>query len=73
MRKISVPGKPLRAFDISWVDSASGHYYLAGRSNGSVDVVDIATNTVTAQIGGFVGNTGKNDTSGPDGVGSDLF
>src|ERR1041385_2961019 len=31
MAKIGVPGKPLRAFDISWVDSASGHYYLADR------------------------------------------
>ena len=29
--KIEIPGKPLRAFDISWVDSASGHYYLADR------------------------------------------
>jgi len=66
--KIDVPGKALRAFDISWVDSASGHYYLADRSNAAVDVVDIATNSVTAQIGGFVGNTGKSDTSGPDGV-----
>jgi DNA-binding beta-propeller fold protein YncE len=66
--KIEIPGKPLRAFDISWVDSASGHYYLADRSNGTIDVVDILTNTLTAQIGGFVGATGKNDTSGPDGV-----
>jgi DNA-binding beta-propeller fold protein YncE len=66
--KIAVAGKPLRAFDISWVDSASGHYYLADRSNGAIDVVDIATNTFVNQIGGFVGATGKNDTSGPDGV-----
>src|SRR5579859_4511308 len=66
--KIAVPGKPLKAFDISWVDSASGHYYLGDRSNGAIDVVDILTNTVTAQIGGFKGPTGNNDTSGPDGV-----
>ena len=33
--KIAIPGKPLKAFDISWVDSASAHYYLADRSNGS--------------------------------------
>jgi hypothetical protein len=68
LAKIGIPGKPLRAFDISWVDSASGHYYLADRSNGAIDVVDIATNQITGQIGGFVGATGKNDTSGPDGV-----
>jgi hypothetical protein len=66
--KITLPGKPLRAFDISWVDSASGHYYLADRSNAAIDVVDIATDAVINQIGGFVGFTGKNDTSGPDGV-----
>lgn len=40
--KIAVPGKPLRAFDISWVDSASGHYYLADRSNGAIDIVPVA-------------------------------
>ena len=68
MAKISIPGKPLMAFDISWVDSASGHYYLADRTNGTIDVVDVLTNKVTAQIGGFKGATGKNDTSGPDGV-----
>lgn len=66
--KIAIPGKPLRAFDISWVDSASAHYYLADRSNGAIDVVDSLTNTVTSQITGFVGATGKSDTSGPDGV-----
>jgi DNA-binding beta-propeller fold protein YncE len=66
--KIAIPGKPLKAFDISWVDSASGHYYLGDRSNGSIDVIDVLTDRVTAQIGGFVGATGKNDTSGPDGV-----
>lgn len=68
MAKIPVPGKPLKAFDISWVDSASGHYYLADRSNGSIDIVDISSNTLTGQIPGFVGNTGKSDTSGPDGL-----
>src|SRR5689334_13027184 len=66
--KIAVPVKPPNAFDISWVESASGHYYLAERSNGSIDVIDGLTDTVTAQIGGFVGATGKNGTSGPDGV-----
>jgi hypothetical protein len=68
LAKIAIPGNPLRAFDISWVDSASGHYYLADRSNGAIDIVDIATNGLVGQIGGFVGATGKNDTSGPDGV-----
>jgi DNA-binding beta-propeller fold protein YncE len=66
--KIAIPGKPLKAFDISWVDAASGHYYLADRTNASIDVVDEASNEVTAQIGGFVGAKSSNDVSGPDGV-----
>ena len=66
--KIAVPGKPLKAWDISWVDAPSAKYYLADRSNGSIDVIDIMTNRVTNQIGGFVGSTGKNSTSGPDGI-----
>ena len=66
--KIAIPGKPLKAFDISWVDAATAHYYLADRSNGTIDVIDALTDKVTTQIGGFVGATGKNDTSGPDGV-----
>jgi len=66
--KIAIPGKPLKAFDISWVDAPSGHYYLGDRSNGAIDVVDVTTDKVTAQVGGFVGATGNNNTSGPDGV-----
>ena len=66
--KIAIPGKPLKAFDISWVDAPTAHYYLADRSNGAIDVIDEMTDTVTAQIGGFVGATGNNNTSGPDGV-----
>jgi len=66
--KIFVPGKPLRAFDISWVDSASGRYYLADRSNAAVDIFDSTTDMFLDQIGGFKGATGNNDTSGPDGI-----
>jgi DNA-binding beta-propeller fold protein YncE len=68
MAKIAIPGKPLKAWDISWVDSAAGKYYLGDRTNASIDVIDIATNAVTAQIGGFVGAKATNDISGPDGV-----
>jgi DNA-binding beta-propeller fold protein YncE len=66
--KIAIPGKALRAFDISWVDSASAHYYLADRTNAAIDVIDVNNDEVTAQIGGFVGFRGSNDVSGPDGV-----
>ena len=72
---IQVPGKPLAAFDISFVDPNRGLYYLADRSNASLDIIDTRTNTVIAQVGGFAGvqndpATGKpsNDFSGPDGV-----
>jgi DNA-binding beta-propeller fold protein YncE len=68
LAKIDIPGKPLRAFDISWVDAPTARYYLADRSNASIDVVDTLSNTLLAQIGGFKGATGKNETSGPDGV-----
>ena len=66
--KINIPGVPLKAFDISWVDPAAGRYYLGDRSNASVDVIDITTNEVVAQIKGFVGAKKSNDISGPDGV-----
>lgn len=66
---IQVPGAPLRSFDISWVNNPSQTYYLADRSNARLDVVDARTNVLT-QLGSgvFVGFTGNNDTSGPDGV-----
>src|SRR3974377_259148 len=35
-KAIAVPGNPLVSFDISWVDS--GTYYLADRSNKSIDI-----------------------------------
>ena len=72
---IPVPGNPLAVFDISFVDHTLPLYYLADRSNGALDIFDTRTNTVAAQIGGFVGVrndpvTGKpnNAISGPDGV-----
>jgi hypothetical protein len=66
--KIPVAGSPLENFGSSWTDASRGRYYLADRSNKSLDVFDTHTNTLVKQIGGFVGFTGKDDTSGPDGV-----
>src|SRR4029450_1053063 len=34
-------------FDISWVDQATGTYYLADRSNQAVDILDAAETAVT--------------------------
>jgi hypothetical protein len=65
---INIPGSPLASFDISWVDSSLHAYFLSDRSNKSIDVIDTNTKTVTHQFPGFVGFTGNNNTSGPDGV-----
>jgi len=67
---ITLPnGQKIRSFDISFVDPVLGLYVLADRTNKAVDVVDTHNNT-TSQLGAglFVGFTGNNDTSGPDGV-----
>ena len=66
--QIAVPGAPLGNFDISWVDAATQMYYLADRSNAGVDIVNSTENTFVARIGGFVGDRGKNNVSGPDGI-----
>lgn len=64
---VPVPG--LTVFDISWIDPDTQLYYLADRSNKTVDVIDAKRNVLVKQISGnFKGFTGNNDTSGPDGV-----
>src|SRR5712691_5744282 len=71
---VQIPGKPLRSYDISWVNPHRGEYYLADRSNAGVDVIDTKSLTFIRTIGGFVGaklranGTVNNDISGPDGV-----
>jgi len=72
------PNQQMFSFDISWVDPANGLYYLADRSNKSLDVVDTTgaftgrPDSLFGQIGGgsvgFAGDTGNTATSGPDGV-----
>jgi hypothetical protein len=67
VKTIPVPG--LVIFDISFVDPATQLYYLADRSNQTIDVVDARRDVLVRQIqGGFKGFTGNNDTSGPNGV-----
>jgi hypothetical protein len=66
---ISVGPNGISSFDISFVDGAIGIYVLSDRTNKAVDVVDTGTNTLVNQLGAglFVGFTGNNDTSGPNG------
>ena len=67
--KAAPPSTGMKSFDISWVDAGTELYYLADRSNQTVDVVDARHNRFVKQImGGFRGFTGSNDTSGPNGV-----
>src|SRR5450759_237739 len=64
----------LASFDIGWVDPALHSYFLADRSNKSVDVIDTGTKQLTQFMPGFVGvfvtptGTTNNDLSGPNGV-----
>jgi hypothetical protein len=69
------PNTSMFSFDISFVDPATGLYYLADRSNAALDVIDTTTDTLSGQIGGsapgqanFAGDTGTTATSGPNGV-----
>ena len=71
---VLIPGNPLGAFDVSWVDPDRAEYYLADRSNKGVDIIDTNHNTFKRRIGGFVGakfnanGTVNNNISGPNGV-----
>jgi len=68
---ITLPGnEQISKFDIGWVDQPSQTYYLADRTNAQIDVVDARTDTFVQGLahGQFVGFTGNNDTSGPNGI-----
>ena len=57
-RAVAIPGNALVSFDISWFDAdpSLNNYYLADRSNKSVDVIHSGSSTVTHQFTpGFVG------------------
>jgi hypothetical protein len=72
---IAIPGQPLNSFDISWIDQASGLYFLADRSNKGVDIIDTKKGAWVGRLEGAVGPVMKkdgtccnNDASGPNGV-----
>lgn len=60
----------IKSFDIGYVDTKLGQYFLADRTNKAIDVVNTGSNALVHQYGAglFIGFTGNNDTSGPDGV-----
>lgn len=55
-------------FDLGIVDAATETYYLADRTNKSIDIIDARTNTLTAQVAGYVGQFPSNAVSGPNGI-----
>jgi len=71
---VTIPGNPLRSFDISWVNPQRAEYYLGDRSNSGIDIIDTQHLKFKRTIGGFVGiklksdGTVNNNISGPDGV-----
>src|SRR6516164_1964031 len=74
-KAVAIPGKPLRSFDISWVNPKRGQYYLGDRSNAAIDIINTRNLKFERFLGGFVGivlnpKTGAvdNNHSGPDGV-----
>ncbi len=65
---ITVPGG-LNSFDIGFVDPQLGLYFLADRTNATVDQVVTSTNAISQLAkGSFVGVQTGTDTSGPNGV-----
>lgn len=67
---VSLPnGQKITGFDISFVDPVLGRYFLADRTNKSIDVVNTANNQLIAQFtAGFAGALSATNISGPDGV-----
>ena len=65
---ITVPGG-LNSFDIGFVDPQLGLYFLADRTNATIDQVVTSTNAISQLAkGSFVGVQPGTDTSGPNGV-----
>ena len=74
---VQIPGKPLRSYDISWVNPQRAEYYLADRSNSAIDIIDTKHLTFKRFLGkglfvgvklNAAGTAVNNDISGPDGV-----
>ena len=61
-------GQPIWVFDIGYVDQSASSYYLADRTNASLDIFSTKTNALVKQVPGFVGIRATSSVSGPDGV-----
>jgi DNA-binding beta-propeller fold protein YncE len=69
---LALAAPPAASFDISWVDATTHTYYLADRSNASVDLSDVRSATFIGRIPGFRGvqpaGPGGGGRSGPNGI-----
>jgi len=65
---IPIPGVPINAFGVVFIDQATGLGYLADKSNKAVDIFDTKTDKYLSRITGFVGMTNSGATSGPNGI-----
>ena len=74
---IDIPGNKLEQFDIGYVDSEAGRYYVTDRSNAAVDIFDTRKMTYVGRVTGFVGLKYNEDKrpaivlSGPNGIAFD--
>ena len=62
------PGGAFTSFDIGFFDPGSRNYYIADRSNASVDIISGNTLQVLGQATGFTGQQATTSVSGADGV-----
>jgi DNA-binding beta-propeller fold protein YncE len=73
---IDIPGNKFDNFDIGYVDSNAGRYYIADRSNAAIDIFDTQKNIFVGRVTGFVGvkmvnGRPANNMSGPNGLAFD--
>ncbi len=62
------PGGAFTSFDISYFDPSVNEYFIADRSNASVDIISGSSLTVVGQAQGFTGQGATTSVSGADGV-----
>ena len=62
------PGGAFTSFDISYFDSANGNYYIADRSNASIDIYSSSSLSFLGRATGFTGQGATTSVSGADRV-----
>jgi hypothetical protein len=62
------PGSVFSSFDISFIDPSTHTYYVADRSNASVDIFSTSTLSFLGRATGFTGQFASNSVAGADGT-----